>query len=124
MEFTGNPKICAGAVVRRGQNDAIAGHLQHVLVARFPFVERRSKKNPRRYIRTGKTRPYLYKSIKEPRSTTGQSARLPEKEKDVKKFAVRLLLVVALLAAFGSTPVLADGTSPPSCKPPLVCMAR
>jgi hypothetical protein len=47
-----------------------------------------------------------------------------EKDKDVKNITVRILLALALLAGFGATPVLADGGSPPSCKPPLVCAAR
>jgi hypothetical protein len=48
-----------------------------------------------------------------------------EKDKDVKNTIVRILLALALLIGFGVTPVLADGGgSLPSCKPPLVCMAK
>src|SRR5689334_15876206 len=49
-----------------------------------------------------------------------------EKDTDVKKISVRILLALALLIGFGVTPVLADGgsPSPPSCRPPLICMAR
>lgn len=46
-----------------------------------------------------------------------------EKEKDVKKIAIRLLLMAALMVACGST-VMADGGPLPSCKPPLVCVAK
>ena len=46
-----------------------------------------------------------------------------EKDKDVKN-TIRILLALALLIGFGVTPVLADGASPPSCRPPLVCAAR
>ena len=46
-----------------------------------------------------------------------------EKDKDVKKIAIRLLLIAVLMVACGST-VMADGGPLPSCKPPLVCMAR
>jgi hypothetical protein len=47
-----------------------------------------------------------------------------EKDKDVKKITVRILLALALLIGFAATPVLADGGSPPSCQPPRVCMAK
>jgi hypothetical protein len=46
-----------------------------------------------------------------------------EKDKDVKNITVRILLALALLVGFG-TPVLADGWPAPTCRPPLVCMAR
>jgi len=46
-----------------------------------------------------------------------------EKEKDVKKIAIRLLLMAALMVACAST-VMADGGPLPSCKPPLVCVAK
>ena len=39
----------------------------------------------------------------------------------MKKSIVRILFIVVLLAACGSTPVFGDGGSPPSCRPPLVC---
>jgi len=47
-----------------------------------------------------------------------------EKDKDVKNTTVRILLALALLIGFGVTPVLADGWPAPTCKPPLVCIAR
>jgi len=47
-----------------------------------------------------------------------------EKDKDVKNIIVRILLALAILVGFGITPAMADGTSPPSCRPPLVCAAR
>jgi hypothetical protein len=42
----------------------------------------------------------------------------------MKKTTLRLLLIVMLFAACASTPVLADGGSGPSCRPPLNCVAR
>jgi hypothetical protein len=66
----------------------------------------------------------LQQSAKFKHSAPQRKRVFREKDKTVKKTLVRALMVVAVLVVCGSSPVMADGGPLPSCKPPLVCLAR